>query len=93
MTPFDLARYARVYVQHRHEENVSMAWLTARLVTVGFHIPKDFPQSAKTLIGNNEPKKPFTKEQWEAALTMLAGPDAQPTRRPPLKHRLKQGNE
>lgn len=88
MTPFDLARYARVVIKHRHEENVSTAWLTARLVTIGFHIPKDFPKSAQTLIGEAAPKKAFSKEQWEAAITMLAGPNAKPTPRPPLKSRL-----
>lgn len=88
MTPHDIGRYAKIKIKVAHEESVSLAWLTARLTTVGFHSPKEFPKSVQSLIGSGASAKPFTKEQWEAAFRLLAGKNAEPTKRPPLAHRL-----
>jgi len=56
------------------ERVVQSAWLTGQLVTIGHHIPKDYPKSIDKLLGRAEPApKPATAQQWAALLSQMSG--------------------
>ena len=78
-----MADFARDWGEDQWETIVSGAWLQGHLGAIGWHIPKNYPESPAALLKKAEPKKPMQARDWEAFIFGVTGrrikvPDSPP---------------